>query len=135
MREILLDTNFLLIPYQFKVDIFTQINKIATFKYGLFILDKTLEELKKIVSEQKGKDKDAAKIALKLIALKNIEVIKTKSNEKTDDIILELSSKEDFIVATQDKELKAKLKQKNVPLMVLRQKKKILFLDPKGGYC
>ena len=125
----------MLIPYQFKVDIFTQINKIATFKYGLFILDKTLEELKKIVSEQKGKDKDAAKIALKLIALKNIEVIKTKSNEKTDDIILELSSKEDFIVATQDKELKAKLKQKNVPLMVLRQKKKILFLDPKGGYC
>ena len=135
MREILLDTNFLLIPYQFKVDIFTQINKIATFKYGLFILDKTLEELKKIVSEQKGKDKDAAKIALKLIALKNIEVIKTKSNEKTDDIILELSSKEDFIVATQDKELKAKLKQKNVPLMVLRQKKMVVFFDPKGSYC
>ena len=130
MKKILLDTNFLLIPYQFKVDIFTQIDRIATFKYGLFVLDKNIEELKNIVETQKGKDRDAAKIALKLIAIKNIGVIKTKSNKKTDDIILELSSKENFIVATQDKELKSMLKQKNVPMIILRQKKRVVFFNP-----
>ena len=120
----------MLIPYQFKVDIFTQIDRIATFKYGLFVLDKNIEELKNIVETQKGKDRDAAKIALKLIAIKNIGVIKTKSNKKTDDIILELSSKENFIVATQDKELKSMLKQKNVPMIILRQKKRVVFFNP-----
>ena len=87
MKKILLDTNFLLIPHQFRVDIFTQIDRIVTFRYKFFILDKTLEELKKIVEEQKGKDKDAARIALKLIAIKNVGVIETEGNKKTDDII------------------------------------------------
>ncbi len=134
MKKILLDTNFLMICKQFKVDIFTQIDRISKFKYKLFILDKTVEELKKIVQEQKGKDKDAAKIALKLVAIKNIGIIKTKSSKKTDDIILEMASDNDFIVATQDKELKSKLRQKNVPMMVLRQKKMVVYLDTKGNY-
>ena len=128
MKKILLDTNFLLIPYQFKVDIFTQIDKLAAFKYELFILDRTLEELKKIFEEQKGKDKDAAKIALKLIAIKNIGIIRTKSNKSTDSIILNTASKDNFIVATQDKELRTKLRQKNVPVVALRQKKRVVFL-------
>ena len=132
MKKILLDTNFLLIPYQFKVDIFSRIERISTFKYELFILDKTLDELKKIVEEQKGMDKEAAKIALKLISIKNIGIIKTKSSEKTDKLILDVASKDDFIVATQDKELRYMLKQNNVPIMLLRQKKKVVFLNPKG---
>ena len=53
--------------------------------------------------------------------------MKTKSNQKTDDLILDLASKNDFIVATQDKFLKSRLKEKSVPMMVLRQKKKVIF--------
>ena len=132
MRKILLDTNFLLIPYQFRVDIFTQIDKIATFEYELFILDKTLEELKKIVEKQKGKDKYAARIALKLIAIKNIGVIKTKSNRKTDDIILDIALKDDFIVATQDKDLKRRLINQDISVIILRQKKRLAITNYKG---
>ena len=54
------------------------------FKYKLFVLDKSIEELKKIVEGQTGKNKEAAKIALKLISIKNIGIIKAKSNKKTD---------------------------------------------------
>ena len=93
MKKILLDTNFLLIPYRFRVDIFTQIDKELASGYRLFILDKTLNELKKIATEQKGKDKDAAKIALKLIALKNIKIIGTNDDKNTDDAILDAASK------------------------------------------
>ena len=127
MKKILLDTNFLMAWGQFKVDIFMQIDKISTFRYELFTLDKNLDELNKIIEEQKGKDKDAAKIALKLIDVKGIKIMKTKSNQKTDDLILDLASKKDFIVATQDKFLKSRLKEKRVPMMVLRQKKKVIF--------
>ena len=132
LKKILLDTNFLLIPYQFKVDIFTQIDKISTFKYEIFILDKTLEELKKIVREQKGKNKDAAKIALKLISIKNVGVMKTKSHKNTDDVILDIASKEGYIVATQDKDLKRKLINHNVSVIVLRQKKILAVINGKG---
>jgi len=126
MKKILLDTNFLLAMYQFKVDIFSQIDKISTFEYELCVIDKTLDELKNIVEKQKGKNKDAAKIAIKVIAIKNIKVIKTKSNKHTDDVIVDLSGS-DFIVATQDKELRARLKQRNVPIILLRKKQKAVF--------
>ena len=132
MKKILLDTNFLMACKQFKVDIFTQIDKISDFKYGIFVLDKTLDELKKIIEEQKGKNREAARIALKLIAIKNIKVVKTKSDKKTDDVILDVASEDDYIVATQDKELKSRLKEKNVPMMVLRQKKKVVFYKQKA---
>lgn len=132
MKKILLDTNFLLIPYQFKVDIFTQIDKISTFEYRLFILDNTLEELKNIIKTQKGGHKDAARIALKLISIKNIGIIKTESSKRTDDIILDISSRDDFIVATQDKDLKRRLINQNVSVIVLRQKKKLMIINDKG---
>ncbi|MFH0867769.1 MAG: DNA-binding protein [Candidatus Woesearchaeota archaeon] len=132
MKKILLDTNFLLIPYQFKVDIFTNIGKLATFKYGLFVLDKSVEELKNIVVTQRGKDRDAAKIALKLIAIKDVKVINTKSSKRTDDLIIELSSKDGYIVATQDKDLKRRLINHNVRVIVLKQKKVLAIINDKG---
>lgn len=132
MNKILLDTNFLLIPCQFKVDIFTQIDKISAFNYRLFVLDKSVAELKMIVEEQKGKDMNAAKIALKLIAIKNIRVIKTKSGKKTDDAILDIASKEGFIVATQDKDLKRRLINQSITIIVLKQKKILALVNDKG---
>jgi len=132
MEKILLDTNFLLILYQFKVDIFTQIDKISTFKYKIFILDKTLQELNKIVEEQKGKNKDAARIALKLTSIKDIEVIKTESNKNTDDTIYDIALKDDFIVATQDKDLKRKLVNQGCKVIILKQKKILAIINDKG---
>ena len=132
MKKILLDTNFLLIPHQFRVDIFMQIDSISTFQYKIFILDKTIEELKNIVEKQKGKNKEAAKIALKLIAIKNIGIIKTKGNEKTDDIVLDIAAKDDYIVATQDKDLKRRLINQNVSVIILRQKKILAIVNDKG---
>ena len=132
MKKILLDTNFLMICFQFNVDIFTQIDKISTFKYKIFILDKTLQELKKIVERQKGKNRDSARIALKLISIKGIQVINTKSDEKTDDNILDVASKDDFIVATQDKDLKRKLVNQGCKVIVLKQKKVLAFINDKG---
>src|SRR3990167_836957 len=105
-KKILLDTNFLLIPHQFRVDIFTQIDRIMHFQYKIFVLDKSVEELKKVIDGQKGKNRDAAKVALKLIAIKNIAIVKMQGDKKTDDAIIGLSSKNSYIVATQDKDLK-----------------------------
>ena len=124
MEKIILDTNFLLIPYQFKLDIFKEIDRILHFDYSLFILDKTLDELNNIVEKQKGKDKDAAKFALKLLEAKKIKKIMSNA-ENADDSIVDVASQEKVIVATQDKVLKQRLEEAGIPIIIMRQKKKL----------
>ena len=131
MKKILLDTNFLLAVYQFKVDIFSEIERICRFNYGIFVLDKSIGELKNIIEKQKGKHKEAAKIALQLLRLKNVKEIKTNSKEHTDRIILEYAKK-GYIVATQDKDLKRKLIDHGIEVIVLRKKKFLAIANEKG---
>ena len=81
---------------------------------------------------QKGKNRDAAKVALKLIAIKNIGIIKAESDKKTDEVIVELSRKDNYIVATQDKDLKRSLINHGIEVIVLRQKKILVLINDKG---
>ncbi|MBI2207893.1 hypothetical protein HYU50_00190 [Candidatus Woesearchaeota archaeon] len=131
MKRILLDTNFLLIPYQFHVDIFSEIERICNFNHELYVLDKTIDELKKIIGEQKGKHKEAAKIALQLLKIKNVGIIKTSSEKYTDDIILDYAKK-GCLVATQDKDLKRKLINHGIGVIVLRKKKFLTIANERG---
>lgn len=126
--KIIIDTNFLLIPGQFGVDIFTEIEKICDFKHEIFVLDKTMEELDKIIREQKGKDKRAAKLAKDMVDRKKIKIIPTKTFGSADKAILEMAEKAKIVVATQDQLLKAELKKKGAYTIGLRQKKQ-LFID------
>lgn len=123
MQRIILDTNFLMIPAQFGVDIFSEIENLVEGEYKLFIIDATLDELENIIEKQRGKNKAAAKMALQLLKTQNIEVLKTEKNLNADELIVNLVKERKFAVATQDQGLKRKLKQYNVPLVVLRQKK------------
>jgi len=132
MKKILLDTNFLMICAQFKVDIFSEIERICNFNYKLYVLDKTVDELKNIIKKQKGKHKESAKIGLQLLKIKKIEIIKTDSFEKTDDIIVEYAYKKDYIVATQDKDLKRKLINQGTMTIILKQKKMLAVVNDKG---
>lgn len=121
MKRIILDTNFLLIPAQFKIDIFSEIDRICNFKYKIYVLDKTIDELKKIIKEQKGKHKRNASLALQLLKSKKVNIIKTKQDLLVDDILVKIAKKTDYI-ATQDIELKRRLKNK-CNLITMRQKK------------
>ena len=123
MKKILLDTNFLMIPASLRVDIFSEIERIADFRHEICVLDKSLDELKRIIETQKGKHKDAAKLSLQLAHKKNLKILKTESIKNVDEIIAEMADSKLFIVATQDSGLKRRLRERHVPLIVLRQKK------------
>ena len=125
MKKIILDTNFLMAVGQFKVDIFSEIYRICNFNYQLFIIGKTVDELKKIIqSRQKGKDKATAKLALAIINAKKLKILKTKEDKPVDDLILDVN---DAIVATTDKELINRLKEKKAKIIRLRQKKYLIM--------
>jgi len=125
-KIIILDTNFLLIPAQFNVDIFSEIERICDFPYQLCIIDKTLSELDSIIENQRQKYKNSAKLALKLLKSKAVKIIKTKKDKYVDDLIFNLAENTEIIVATQDKELKKRLKK---PIITLRQKKYLKIMN------
>jgi len=129
MKRIIIDTNFLMIPYQFRVDIFSEFNRVCNFNYNLFIFEESLNELKGITEEQSGKDKKAAQFALKLVGLKNIGVIKSEGKD-VDSLMLE-SLDEDTIIATQDMLLKKELLKKGASIIILRQKKYLQLTERK----
>ena len=126
MKRIILDTNFAMIPAQFNIDIFSEFERICNFEYKLCVLDKTIDELNKIIKEQRGKHKRSASLALQLLKAKNVSVIKTKENKLVDDILVEIAKKDDYI-ATQDIELKRRLKEK-ANIITMRQKKFLKIL-------
>ena len=137
MQKILLDTNFLLISASFNVDIFSEFNRLFHIN-KLFILDKSIIELENITLNQKGKYKQQAKIGRQMIKIYKINTIKTEKHINThkstskilsvDDLIVNFAIKEDYIVATQDKEIKAKLKNHNKKTITLRQKKYLIII-------
>jgi len=125
-KKIVLDTNFLLIPGQLRVDIFEEIQRISDFNYELFIFEKTEKELENILKNGNLKDKTAAKIAKSLIKIKKIGILKGNNDLYVDEQIVEFAEKnQDVIIATQDLGLKKKLK--NAKLIVLKNKTHLGF--------
>ncbi len=108
MIKVILDTNFLLDIAKFRIDFISELDRILDDKYELYILDKTINELK---------NKKNSKLALKLIKNK-VDVI--KADKGVDESLLELN---DCVIATQDKELKKGLKKKGLKTIVIRQKR------------
>ena len=113
--KVILDTNFMMIPHQFGVDIyeFLKYYRVAT-------LSSCIHELKKL-SEKKSEEGKAARIALELAERSKIEIIKTE--KKGDSAIIDYAIENKCAVATNDKEMIKTLKSKNIRIIRLRQKK------------
>ena len=122
MKKVILDTDFLVHCATVKVDYIEELKRILDFNYKVFIIDKTLDELDNIIENQKGKAKADAKLAKAILKANKILKIKTKKDRIVDDLILGVADK-DTVVATMDADLKRRLKQKSVPIIVIRQKK------------
>jgi len=119
--KILLDTSFVLDIFRYKIDflVFQEFNE----NVELFISEETLREIRSIAN-RKTKEGRLAIVALKLVENEQIKVVRSLKKEVDEDLIY-LAKKEGFIVATNDKDLKKKLKKENVRVVCLRNKKKI----------
>jgi rRNA-processing protein FCF1 len=114
--SVLLDANFLLVPVQFKVNIYDELSD-----YQLLTLEKCINELEKI-AKGSGNDASSAKIAMDLIMEKGIKIITTKE-KITDSAILSYAKKHGCAVATNDRKLIKTLKSNKIKIIRLRQRK------------
>lgn len=134
MKRIIIDTNFLMLPFKFRLDIFSEFSRICDFSYSLCIYEKSIDELKKIINEQHGKNKKAAQFALKLIKLKNIGILKPEQKDagslSVDELMLNGIS-HDAIIATQDLQLRKKLLKRGAAVIISRQRKYLQLFERK----
>ena len=121
-KEVVIDTNFFMVPFQFNVDIITELeNKLPPYK--LITPSFVINELKGLKRNNKGKVRLNANLALKLANSSKIEIkdISLLENETVDDALLRVSE----VLATNDIELKNRAKDKGITVAYLRQKKYI----------
>ncbi len=121
MKRIILDTNFLLVPAQFGVDIFSEIERACRFPHELAMMEGTPKELEHLLRKGSAAEKRAAKLALGIISAYKPRSIPMEGMD-VDSAILGME-KSNIIVATQDKGLKRELAKQGVPLLILRKEK------------
>ena len=126
-KEVVIDTNFFMVPFQFNVDIIDELEK-ALPSYKLTTPIFVINELKGLKRNNKGKIRLNADLALKLANSSNIEIkdISLENNETVDDALLRVSE----VLATNDIELKKRARKKGITVAYLR-KKKYIAIDGK----
>ena len=118
---VVLDTNFLLIPGQHGVDVFSELDRVLEVNYRLVTLKGVVEELKRIAESKEAgwRDRVAARIALKL--LERVEVLDYGEGMDVDEAITRYAVENRAIVCTVDGELRKKLNKLGIPVVYLRE--------------
>jgi rRNA-processing protein FCF1 len=120
MRQVILDTNFILTAIKYKIDFLDGIKFLGLTP---IIPVQVIDELKKIIksSKKRGKFKDHAEIALKILEKKKIKKIDLK-HTYVDKGILNYSKKhKEVIIATMDKDLKSRTPNRKLIIRAMKR--------------
>ena len=120
-KIVIIDTNFLLVPYQFGIDIFRQVDELIP-NVHMVIASSIVDELENL-SKKKSKTGNAAKLAMKLLAMQKIEIVGTEL--PADKWIFTYAKMHRAIVCTNDRRLRQKIKRMRLKCIVLRGKDRI----------
>lgn len=121
--KIIIDTNMLLLLAD-GINVFEQIEEKLSIKPEYIVLKPILEELEKLANSNKLSIRRKASFVLRILKnyCKIIDVDEELSREKNvDDIILKYAEKHQAVVATNDKDLRRKLRRKGLPEIYLRE--------------
>lgn len=119
-----MDSNFLMIPFQFHIDIFQEMEYLLQKKVDFIVPSAVKSELTGI-SSRGGEGAPEASLALQLASRCRVVEVALQPGETVDDAIIKASQKLGAIVATTDIELKKRLRDINVPVVYLREKSKL----------
>ena len=125
--KVILDANFFFVPTQFNLDIFEEITKLLNRKFEPILLSSTHKELQGLAESSSLKEQKQAQLALRLAEkCRTVQTEKT-SNETYDDVIVRVAEELEFPVATNDRELRKRLRKIGVPVIFLRQKHRLVL--------
>jgi hypothetical protein len=122
--RIILDSNALFIPLQLRIDIFQELKTLLNRNFELILLKPIQQELEKLAYEGPPQKRKNALYALKLA--EKCRKVSVKENALSpDDLIFQIAKKWNSPVFTNDRELRKKLRNINVPVIYVRQKSRL----------
>jgi len=123
--KIILDSNALFAPLQFRIDIFEALETLLNMNFEPVLLLPIRQELEKIAEKGSPKIRKNASYALKLAEKCKLVEMNKKFAGSPDDAIVQMAQEWNCPVFTNDKELRKRLRDINVPVIYVRQKSRL----------
>ena len=123
--KIILDSNALFAPLEFKIDIFEELKLLLNRNIEFILLSPVKRELEMLAAKDSPKIRREALFALKLA--EKCKYVPVENDEKltTDDAIVRVAKNWNSPVFTNDRQLKKKLRDISVPVVYVRQKSRL----------
>ena len=125
--KVILDANFLFVPIQFRLDIFEEMAILLNQSFDPILLSSTRRELQGLVKSDSPKERKEALFALKLAEKCRIIPVEKSVGETYDDVIVRVAAEWKSPVATNDRELRRRLRTLGLPVIFLRQKRRLIL--------
>jgi rRNA-processing protein FCF1 len=123
--KVVLDSNFLFVPSQFHLDIFEELENLLNQRFEPIILSSTQKELQGLAESSSPKKRKQAQLALRLAEECHAVPAEKGLSETYDDVIVRVAAEWKSPVATNDRELRRRLRNLGVPVIFLRQKQRL----------
>ncbi len=123
--KVILDSNALFVPLQFKIDIFEEIKRLLNRNVEFVLLSSVKRELEILATKDSPKIRREALFALKLAEKCKYVPVENDGELTVDDAIVRVAKKWSSPVFTNDIQLKRKLRDISVPVIYVRQKSRL----------
>jgi rRNA-processing protein FCF1 len=123
--KVILDSNALFVPLQFKIDVFNDLNRLLKRSFELILLSPVKRELEILAGKGSPKMRKNASYALKLAEKCKYVEVEAPASALTDDIIVKIAEEWKVPVFTNDRQLKKRLRDISVPVIYVRQKSRL----------
>jgi len=123
--KVILDSNALFVPFQFKIDIFDSLEQLLKRNMELILLSPIKRELEALAKKGSPKMRKNASYALKLADKCKYVEVNAPASMLTDDIIVKTAKEWKTPVFTNDRQLKKRLRDISVPVIYVRQKSRL----------
>jgi rRNA-processing protein FCF1 len=123
--KVILDSNALFVPLQFKIDVFSDLKRLLNRSFELILLSSVKRELEALARKGSPKIRKNASYALKLAEKCRYVEVDFPASMLTDDVIVKIAEEWKSPVFTNDRQLKQRLRDISVPVIYVRQKSRL----------
>jgi rRNA-processing protein FCF1 len=123
--KVILDSNALFVPLQFKIDIFDCLEQLLQRSHELILLSPVKRELEALAKKGSPKTRKNALHALKLAEKCKYVEVEAPASALADDVIVKIAEEWKSPVFTNDRQLKKRLRDISVPVIYVRQKSRL----------
>ena len=123
--KIILDSNALFVPLEFKIDIFSDVERLLNRNVNFILLSPVKRELEILATKESPKIRREAAFALKLAEKCKCVAIDNDEKLRTDDVIVKVAKAWSSPVFTNDSQLRKRLRDISVPVIYVRQKSRL----------